>query len=190
MLVFRKGLARFRNDSGCLPSSEFPVHSSPHVSLLRIKAPIGSDTHVTQSLLWAAAKLGRLARREGHSRAAQTRSKAVWKKKRGISKSFQGCLQNSLLLLRTNVNSADLLGGRNCCGLTLQVTASYEASHLQMSPRWRKEMVRWLIALLVFVPLFPPRFLFAYFYTDERFRREKRTLIKLIMWCCLLKTGF
>ena len=40
-VVFRKGLARFLNVSGWRPSSEFPVHSSLHVSQLRIKALTG-----------------------------------------------------------------------------------------------------------------------------------------------------
>lgn len=33
VLIFHKGLARLLNASGFLPSSEFPVHSSPDVSL-------------------------------------------------------------------------------------------------------------------------------------------------------------
>lgn len=50
-VVFRKGLARFLNVSGCLPGSEFPVSSSPHVSQLRIKALRGiTGAHFLLSL--------------------------------------------------------------------------------------------------------------------------------------------
>lgn len=51
VLVLRKDLARFLNESGWLPDSEFPAHSSLHVSLLRIKALTDSDTGTTQSPL-------------------------------------------------------------------------------------------------------------------------------------------
>lgn len=51
MLVLRKDLARFLNESGWLPDSEFPAHSSLRVSLLRIKALTDSDTGTTQSPL-------------------------------------------------------------------------------------------------------------------------------------------
>lgn len=182
-MVFRKGLARFLNASGCLPGSELPVHSSPHVSLLRIKALTGV-TRSPLSLLTDSAQLGRLTRCEASGLCFTL--KALWKKKRAVSSSIQGCLQNALLFLISTVNSAGFAWGEKSCRLPC-VTTSRGASQSQRLQPWEKETVRWLLCTLVFVFVFFPPFPSVCLFPSEVFRRDKWNLKILTLLRYLLK---